>query len=158
MGWIQLAVVAFFAVFTLKQCDDLKTATKAKAIAVVEKQIAESIADANKDAAREMAVLLGKRASRATVIKAAQAARKVQYVKDQKASPSYAAWAREPVPSLVVDELRQRTDPTGGVRGSAGDQQPGPAVQAQSPAAAPVVAQPTPTKRNLGPRLRPPAP
>lgn len=124
--------MAALALFALKSCNDLKRETKARAVAEIEAQVANSVADTNKDADREMKRLLAMRDDRYKVMAVAKSKRKADDVSKRQADPVYRDWARNPVPQSVVDELRESARAASGIHPNAGNGQPGPAVRPES--------------------------
>jgi hypothetical protein len=151
MGYIQLAIIAALAVFALKSCNDVKRATQQRVTAEFEKQIAESVADSNKDAAQETARILALRPARQVEIAKAQAKRKVSDAKQKTVDPAYRTWADQPVPAYVVNSLRDSASASGGLYLAPSDREPGALVQPNNSAPIKADAKPGTPRLRLGP-------
>lgn len=155
MNYLAIVLAVALAIVGVKAYNGMKVAAKQHVTAVAEKQIADSVAEQNKDIERETARILAARTPRIEAIKAEVAKRKAANAKQVKIDKPYRDWASQPIPDYVIDRLHVGAGTDGGVRANTGNDKPVAPVQA-SGAAAPQAgsAKPGTGRLYLGPARR----
>lgn len=132
MNYVAIVLAVALAIVGAKAYNGMKAAAAQHVTAVAEKQIAESVAEQNKDIERETARILAARTPRVEAMKAEVVKRKAANANQVKIDKPYRDWASQPVPDYVIDRLHVGAGTDGGVRPNASNDKPVAPVQASS--------------------------
>jgi len=136
MGYIVIVLVAVLGVMVMTFTKKVEREAQRTGIARAEAVIAQGEAKLQEDAKLEAQNIIKARDARIAELEAVQKKRVTNEKAKRAADPVYRAWADVPVPQSVLDGLRDSANAANGVRLSAGDSRPEPAVQPVSPAPA----------------------
>ena len=130
--WLQLIIITIIVAAGVRLWNGWQGEAKARGVEQAEKQIAEGLLRNEREAANDLRKAIDARDARIAELSVKQKARVTNETKQRKIDPTYAHWADERVPQLVVDELRSTAGIDGSVRPRAGDEQSGVALQANA--------------------------